>query len=97
MLEDNNRFIYYLITKRLSKGKPTMNSLRNSLFEMAKHVEKNKVKELAMPKIGSGLDRLDWDLVLDTIHTVFCYIDVEITIYNYDGVIFPFRFLCSLR
>lgn len=82
-----------MITKKLSKGKPTIESLRSSLMKMAEHVKEHNVKELAMPMIGCGLDRLDWGEVSEAINEIFRYIDIEITIYQYDGVIFQFYFL----
>ena len=40
----------------------------------------NATTKLAMPKIGCGLDRLDWDEVYDIICEVFEDTDVEILI-----------------
>ncbi|XP_077297617.1 uncharacterized protein LOC143919268 [Arctopsyche grandis] len=83
VLQIKERFIYYLITKRNSKGKPTLGSVTQSLIKMATHVEKNDVKQIAMPTIGCGLDKLDWGDVLDKIQSVFSHLDVYIRIYHY--------------
>lgn len=37
-------------------------------------------KEIAMPTIGAGLDRLRWDLVSDAIQNIFADTDAEILI-----------------
>ena len=41
----------------------------------------NNVKELSMPKIGCGLDRLDWNIVRVYIQKVFADTDIEISVY----------------
>lgn len=41
---------------------------------------KPKSLKLAMPKIGCGIDRLDWDKVQEIIKDVFRNTDVEILI-----------------
>ena len=41
----------------------------------------NGVKELCMPRIGSGLDKLDWGRVTAMIASVFKDVDMNITVY----------------
>lgn len=43
----------------------------------------NGVKKLALPRIGCGLDRMDWNKVKEILHDVFGKEEVEIVIYNY--------------
>lgn len=81
VLQDQNRFIYYLVTKPGSGDKPTYESLRSSLNQMKNHMVKNKVQKLAMPRIGCGIDGLEWDKVSNELHTVFDKDDVEIVVY----------------
>ena len=53
---------------------------------MALQIENGKVKRLAMPKIGAGLDRLKWTIVLSIIKEAFAdNDDLEITICFLDG------------
>jgi len=80
-LKGKERYIYYLITKELHWHKPTYKSLESSLIDMRKHIIKHKVKNLAMPKIGCGLDRLDWNEVKKMINKIFKNDDISITIY----------------
>jgi O-acetyl-ADP-ribose deacetylase (regulator of RNase III) len=70
-LQDETRFIYYLVTKRKYFHKPTYESLRNSLKQMKQHMEQNKITDLAMPRIGCGLDRLEWTKVKEMILRLF--------------------------
>jgi len=39
-----------------------------------------------MPRIGCGLDRLDWKDVKPKIEEVFSGLDINIAIYNYNQV-----------
>ncbi|XP_055842107.1 ADP-ribose glycohydrolase OARD1-like [Episyrphus balteatus] len=81
VLKDKNRFIYYLVTKPASYGSPTYDSLRSSLSQMKEHMKLNKVQKLAIPRIGCGIDGLEWDKVSAELHTVFGDEEVEIVVY----------------
>jgi O-acetyl-ADP-ribose deacetylase (regulator of RNase III) len=41
----------------------------------------NDITKLAMPRIGAGLDKLDWEQVKEVIEDVFEDTDIEITVY----------------
>lgn len=82
-LNIKGRFIYYLVTKALSRGKPTYDTMWSSLLCLKTHIKKNNVKKLAMPRIGCGLDRLDWDTVKQMIEFVFRTEDIDILVCNY--------------
>lgn len=84
ILKDGDRFIYNLVTKSTFWEKPTYQDLQLSLRAMQEHCRMNKVQELSMPKIGCGLDQLNWDRVTDMIKNVFKDTDISITIYDYD-------------
>lgn len=55
--------VFNLITKERYFHKPTYDTLRQSLEDMKQQCEALGIKELAMPLIGCGLDRLQWDKV----------------------------------
>ena len=63
VLKDSERWIYYLITKEHYYQIPKYYNLKNALKAMRKHCERHNVKYVAMPKIGCGLDRLDFTIV----------------------------------
>lgn len=73
-----------LITKEKYWMKPTYDSLRKSLEALKREViNRGNVKRLLMPRIASGLDRLNWITVLYIIVNIFRDIDdLEIIIYT---------------
>lgn len=80
--KNENSFIYYLITKERYYHKPSYSSLEKSLNDMKIHIEKNNIKELSMPKIGCGLDKLEWNIVKKMINRIFSNLELKITIYS---------------
>ncbi|KAM7352760.1 terminal ADP-ribose protein glycohydrolase 1 [Cochliomyia hominivorax] len=83
VLKDNERYIYYLVTKDQSWDKPTYESLRSSLKAMRDHMRNNNVHKLAIPRIGCGIDGLEWDKVSSELNGVFAQEDLEIVVYNF--------------
>lgn len=81
ILKRDDKYIYYLITKSRSSGYPTLSDLRLSLIQMKNHALNHGVKMISMPRIGSGLDRLNWDQVKDTIIKVFNGSGIKIRVY----------------
>jgi hypothetical protein len=77
LLVDN---VFNLVTKRKCWHKPTYESLRESLEMMKEYLDFLGATKLAMPKIASGLDRLEWTKVYDIICEVFEDMDIEIVI-----------------
>jgi hypothetical protein len=57
------RELFYLVTKEASNGRPTYGSLEAALREMVVTAGQHRVACIAMPRIGCGLDGLDWGLV----------------------------------
>ncbi|XP_069669249.1 uncharacterized protein [Periplaneta americana] len=84
VLDHEERFIYYLITKKYSNDKPRFEDLVASVQRMKDHCVKHTVKLLAMPRIGCGLDRLEWKEVKPMIEDTFSGVDIKITVYNYN-------------
>lgn len=74
--------VFNLVTKDRYFHKPTLDSLRTALEEMNDYVVEMGVTKLAMPKIGCGLDRLNWDDVSAMIQEIFADTDVEIMVCN---------------
>lgn len=53
--------IFHLITKEKYYEKPTGETLSAALKSLADKKEEKKFTSLWMPKIGTGLDKLDWE------------------------------------
>jgi O-acetyl-ADP-ribose deacetylase (regulator of RNase III) len=81
VMTNHARFIYYLVTKQHSTGKPTMETIRASLVAMKHHAIAHHVSQISMPRIGCGLDRLDWALVKPLIIDVFDDTSIQINAY----------------
>lgn len=77
MLVDN---VFNLITKEYYYNKPTYKSITQSIRIMRKYCELMDIKYLAMPRIGSDLDKLNWNKVLDIIKEEFKDTNINIVI-----------------
>ena len=79
---------FSLVTKAKYWQKPTYDSLKIALINAKlyllmiadKETKEPKTVKLAMPRIGCGLDRLQWDKVKAIIEEVFADTDVEILV-----------------
>lgn len=72
--------VFNLVTKEKYWNKPTYESLRKALEIMKWQIVQLNIKEVAMPKIGCGLDRLQWGRVREIIKEVFQDVDITITV-----------------
>lgn len=72
--------VFNLVTKAFHYNKPTYESLYSALMDMRDQCEHYGIKCLAMPKIGCGLDRLDWNRVSVMIKEVFSNLDINILV-----------------
>ena len=68
-----------LITKERYWHKPTYQTMREAL-NIARLRLPSDCKKIAMPIIGCGLDRLQWDMVSEIIKEVFKNTDIEILV-----------------
>ncbi|XP_075766249.1 ADP-ribose glycohydrolase OARD1 isoform X2 [Pelodiscus sinensis] len=82
VLKRDDRYIYYLITKKKFSHKPTYDNMQKSLEAMKMHCLKNGVTDISMPRIGCGLDRLEWDKVSAILEEVFEDTDIKLTVYT---------------
>lgn len=72
--------VFNLVTKQKYWGKPTYETIEKCIKEMADTCRDYEIKYLAMPKIGCGLDKLDWYHVKKIIKQEFHDIDIEIEV-----------------
>ena len=77
ILEDK---VLNLITKERYFHKPTYKSLTTALMECREICLENNITSIAMPTIGCGLDRLEWDRVSEIIKLVFEKTGIDILV-----------------
>lgn len=69
-----------LVTKERYYQKPTYGSLKQSLCMMKRVCKANGIEKVAMPMIGSGLDRMKWEKVSEIIKSTFHDTNIEILV-----------------
>ena len=72
--------VFNLVTKSECRSKPTWDNFCAALADMVDYVRHRGIKKLAMPRIGCGLDRLNWEQVKAKILDVFKDDDIEIVV-----------------
>lgn len=78
---DRGRFVFTLITKERYHQKPTYGNIRKCLIRLAAVCNRLGVKKLSIPRLGCGLDGLDWHIVKRLILNVRDWNGMEITVY----------------
>ena len=49
---------------------------------MKSHASMNSVSTIAIPKLGCGVDQMNWQEVLKVLGDVFAYADVQLVLYT---------------
>ena len=78
--ETNGIIAGNLVTKERYFHKPTLETLRQSLEDLRRQALEMKLQRLAMPKIGCGLDKLEWIDVCEIIQEVFAEMNISIVV-----------------
>lgn len=81
-IQDNQRCILYIINKETHSQKPSYESMFYSLKNLRTFCETNNITKLALPKIGSGRDQLNWEQVRTMLRYIFKNTKIKIVIYN---------------
>ena len=80
----SRRYIYNLVTKEKYLDKPDLQTLATTLQSMQSHATMHGVSTIAIPKIGCGLDQMNWQDVVKLLRDIFAYSDVQIVVYSLD-------------
>lgn len=72
--------VFNLVTKAHYFQKPTYDTLYECIVDMKEQCIELGIDKIAMPKIGCGLDKLEWGKVRDIIFTVFNHSGIEILV-----------------
>lgn len=81
-ISDKERQLFYLVTKAFYYQKPTYSSLTLALIELCNFCLDHSIRKLALPKIGCGLDKLEWSRVLLILQEIFAETGIELRIYS---------------
>ncbi|KAL4088948.1 hypothetical protein QTP88_024026 [Uroleucon formosanum] len=82
-LEHEGQKLLYLITKEKCFQKPMYENLYKTLQTLRSKTEQELISHIAMPRIGCGLDQLDWDTVKAMIKYVFKGSRIKIVIHSH--------------
>lgn len=81
-LKKNKQWILYLITKDAYNDKPTYEDIFNTLQNLKQFCINQSIHNLGLPKVCSGLDKKEWDLISKMIKFTFQNTDITIRIYE---------------
>ena len=84
-IEGERRYVYHLVTKQRYFEKPTYESVKTSLQQMRTHAEWSGVDRISLPRIGCGLDQLNWSEIKSLIKEVFKGSHIVLTVYVAPG------------
>jgi O-acetyl-ADP-ribose deacetylase (regulator of RNase III) len=77
------RYVFYVITKKRSRGtRPTLSDFSAAVHDLADACTMLGVKQLALPRIGTMKDRLQWSDVRRIICAAFAGRQTEVYIYK---------------
>ena len=78
------RTVLNLLTKWRYFDKPTLNNFKQALLALRNFVLLHNVQEIATVRLGTGLDRLALDDVLEALATIFYDVNVRVYMYYLD-------------
>lgn len=83
-LRRGSRWVYNVVTKPRSSGTyPTLETMRQALEALRARLDSDRVTLLAIPRLGCGLDGLDWSDVRALLLDVFrASAGLTITVYT---------------
>ena len=74
------RYFCDLVTKERCFDKPDLSTLLTTLEAMKSHAAMYGVSAIAIPKIGCGLDEMNWQEVVKLLRDVFAYSDIHVVV-----------------
>ena len=73
-----HRKIFHLFTKKRYFQKPTLATMEKCLWQLKYQMRCLSVYSIQIPHLGCGLDRMNWQQVLELIRKVFHEPDVDV-------------------
>ncbi len=81
-VEKKGRRMLNLITKEKAGDRPTYDNLEQSLINARRICLEQNITTLAIPKIGCGLDRLEWSKVETLVNNVLGETTIRVKVYT---------------
>ena len=76
------RYIYNLVTKEKFCDKPNPSTSSKTLEAMRIHASMNGISTITIPKLGCGLDQMNWQEVVKLLRDNFTHADVQLVVYT---------------
>ena len=76
------RYIYNLVTGERFCHKPNLSTLSKTLEAMKIHASTNGISTTAIPKLGCGLDQMNWQEAVKLLRDNFPHAGVQIVVYT---------------
>ena len=80
----SRRYMYNLVTKGKCSEKLDLKTLDTTLQGIQSHAAMHGVSTIAIPKIGCGLDQINWQDVVKLLRDIFAYSDIQLVVYSLD-------------
>lgn len=82
ILERDKRFVLYMVTKVRYYDKPDYKTMRKCIQSLRDISCQRKIETLSIPRIGCGLDRLEWMSVRKILEEEFKNVQIQINVYH---------------
>ena len=76
------KLTYNLVTKRKLFHRSNYDTLQMSLLAMKRHMERHTIKEIGIPRLGSGYDKLHWPTVFSLLYRTFPDLNIKIILFQ---------------
>ena len=76
---ESKRTILFMVTKKINTSKPSYDILNSCLHDLKQLCNKHNITKLAFPKYGASMDKLDWNIISDSLNKILT--NIQLTIY----------------
>lgn len=80
--QGNSYSVFDLIVQKTWKSRPDLTAIRVALSSMIAQAQDLGIDEISVPRVGTGLQGLDWPDVRDVIKSVAEYAPVAVTVFD---------------
>lgn len=81
-ISHEGQILLYLVTKELHHQKPKYEDLFKTIINLRQLSERERITHIAMPRIGSGQDQLEWEKIKTMLKFIFKGSRIKIIIYS---------------